>query len=224
MKINVIITGATGMVGKGVLLECLDHPGVQSVLSVSRRPLEMSHDKLKELIVEDFFSLQGYAQKLNGYNACFFCLGTSAFGMREEEYRKITYDLTVQFALTLLEMNDDMTFCYVSGAGTDSAEKSRQMWARVKGRTENALLRMPFRAAYMFRPGVIQPLKGVRSATKLYNAMYTVLNPVVSILRRLSPGLATTSVEVGQAMIHAVLYGYDKKHLENLDIHLLASR
>lgn len=223
-KIKVIITGTTGMVGSGVLIECLEHAEVEEILSVSRRPLGMSHPKLKELVLPDLYDLRPNVHQLEGYNACFFCLGTSAMGLNEEEYSKITHGLTVQFAGTVLERNEGLIFCYVSGAGTDSTEQGRQMWARVKGRTENDLLKMPFRAAYMFRPGVIQPLKGVRSSTAWYHWIYTFLRPVISILRRISPALATTSVELGQAMINAVLQGYEKSHLENSDIHQLAGR
>ena len=174
MHMKVIITGTTGMVGKGVLLECLEHPAITGVLLVNRRPVGVQHPKLKEVIHKDFYDLSPVKAQLQGYDACFFCLGVSVVGLTEEQYTKTTYDLTLHFAETVI--NPRMTFIYVSGTGTDSSEQGRTMWARIKGRTENALLKMPFKAAYMFRPGIILPMKGVRSATSWYNAITAILN------------------------------------------------
>lgn len=218
-----IITGSTGMVGKGVLLECLDDPNVSSVLIVNRSSIEIKHPKLTEILIEDFFDLGKIENELAGYNACFFCLGTSSAGKKEESYHKITFDLTLHFAKTLLRKNPQITFCYVSGAGTDSTEKGRSMWARVKGKTENALLKLPFKAAYMFRPGFIQPMKGVKSKTKIYNAIYLVLKPLFAVLK-VFPKLATNTEKFGKAMINVVVKGYDKSILEIVDINLLAQR
>ena len=214
MGLKVIITGTTGMVGKGVLLECLEHPEVSEVLIINRSSIGMQHPKLKELIHKDFYNLQPVQEQLQGYDACFFCLGVSSVGMSEEAYTKPTYDLTLHFAETVI--NADMTFIYVSGSGTDSTEKGSIMWARVKGKTENALLEMPFKAAYMFRPGVILPVKGVKSKTPLYNFFYVILRPFFPLMSKMNS--VTDSAKVGQAMINVVLHGSDKVHLENKDI------
>jgi hypothetical protein len=222
MKIKAIITGATGMVGKGVLLECLDSPEVESVLSISRQSLEMEHPKLKEIIHKDFLDLSPIQDQLAGYNSCFFCLGVSSFRMSEETYTRLTYDLSLHFAQTVLAQNPDMTFCYVSGTGTDSSEKGNSMWARVKGKTENAIMALPFKASYMFRPGVIIPEKGVKSKTPLYNSLYVLMNPLFPLIKKAFPKYMTTSVKVGQAMINSILTGYEKRHLENADINILA--
>ncbi len=224
MKFNVIITGSTGMVGKGVLLECLEHPDVASILVINRRPLGMSHPKLKEVIHQDFFDLEAIRNNLSGYDACFFCLGVSAAGMSEEKYTHLTYDLTMGFARVLVQLNPGMTFCYVSGMGTDETEKGRQMWARVKGKTENDLLSLGFRQAFMFRPGFIQPYKGVRPASAWYGVIYPILKPFYPILKRIFPGAVTTSVNVGLAMIEVVKKGYSKRRLENPDINKLAGK
>ena len=223
MKVKAIITGSTGMVGKGVLLECLENKEVESVLVINREPVGISHKKLKEIIRTDFYDLSGIRDELAGYNACFFCLGVSSFRMSEAKYTKITHDLTINFAETLLELNPEMTFCYVSGTGTDSSEKGRSMWARVKGKTENELLKMPFKSAYMFRPGYIHPMKGIKSKTRLYNALYVVFKPLYPILNFLFPKYVTTTVNTGKAMISAAITGYEKKHLENEDINKLAN-
>lgn len=217
MAIKVIITGTTGMVGKGVLLECLDHPQVAEVLIVNRSSIGMQHPKLKELLHKDFYNLDAVKQQLQGYDACFFCLGVSSVGMNEETYHKPTYDLTMHFAQTVI--NPDMVFCYVSGTGTDSTEQGSSMWARVKGKTENALLNMPFKAAYMFRPGVILPVKGVKSKTPLYNFFYVILRPLFPLMSKMQS--VTDSAKVGQAMIQVALHGSTKKHLENKDINEL---
>ena len=222
MKIKVIITGATGMVGKGVLLECLDSDSIDSVLVINRRSIDMEHEKLKELILQDFYDLSPIEDQLKGYDACFFCLGTSAYRMSEEDYTKITYDLTLHFANILLNLNPEMTFCYVSGQGTDSTEKSRMMWANVKGKTENALLSMPFKKAYMFRPGFIQPMRGIKSSTKMYNTMYAIMKPFVPLLKLFFSNSMTNTDRVGKAMINSVTIGYDKTYLDNKDINQLA--
>ena len=211
------------MVGKGVLLECLESAEVESVLIINRRPLGMEHAKLKEIVHGDFHDLSSIRSELGGYNACYFCLGVSSVGMKEESYAHVTYDLTLHMAEILVELNKEMTFCYVSGTGTDSSEKGRTMWARVKGRTENALFALPFKAAYMFRPGYIQPMKGIRSATKLYNALYVVFKPLYPLLKSLFPKYVTSTVQVGEAMINIVSKGYEKKFLENRDINVVAA-
>ena len=224
MKLKVIITGSTGMVGKSVLLECIDRPEIESILVINRRPLDIKHEKVTEILLNDFFNLSAIEDNLRGYDACYFCLGVSAFRMSEEEYTRITYDLTLHFADTVLKLNPDLQFCYVSGQGTDSSEIGRVMWARVKGRTENALLNMPFNKSYMFRPGFIQPMKGIRSSTKLYNALYVVFKPFYPLLKALFPKQITSSVQIGNAMINIVIYGSEKIHLNNNDINLLAER
>lgn len=217
MKIRVIITGTTGMVGEGVLLACLDHPEVERVLSVSRRPSGYSHPKLREVVHPDLFDLAPIEAALADYNACFFCLGVSSIGMKKEEYRHVTYDLTLNFAHTVARLNPEMTFCYVTGAGTDSSEQGSTTWARVKGATENALLRI-FRRAYMFRPAFMQATTG----QKHLKSWYKLLGWVYPIGRTLYPAGFCTLQEVGQAMIHAVSRGYPKPVLEVKDIVELA--
>ena len=222
MNLKVVITGATGMVGKGVLLECLDNDNIDSVLVINRRSIDMEHDKLKEIVHQDFYDLTSIEDQLKGYDACFFCLGVSAYRMSEADYTKITYDLTLHFAKTLLRLNPDITFIYVSGQGTDGSEKGRIMWARVKGKTENAILVMPFRKSYMFRPGFIQPMRGIKSSTKMYNTIYTIIKPFMPVLKLLFPKSITNTDRVGKAMINSVTIGYDKTHLDNKDINQLA--
>lgn len=214
MKINAIITGVTGMVGEGVLHECLLHPDVESVLVINRKPCGVKHEKLLEIIHKDFSDLSSIESQLKGYNACFFCAGVSSVGKKEDEYRRITYDLTLNLAKTLLKLNPDMTFCYVSGVGTDSTEKGRSMWARVKGKTENDLLKFGFKDAYMFRPGYIQPTKGLKNAYKIYK----VFVPFYPILKTLFPKYVVSLEELGKAMINVTLYESDKKVLECRDI------
>ena len=174
---KVLILGSTGMVGKGVLLECLEDSDIKNILVLNRQSCNISHNKLKEIIHENFFDFSTIKEQLKGFNACFFCLGVSAAGLDEKKYSKITYDLTLGFAQIMLELNPNSIFCYVSGAGTDSSEKGRIMWARIKGKTENALLALPFKESYMFRPGYIQPLKGVKSKTGAYNVFYSIFKP-----------------------------------------------
>lgn len=218
-----IIFGASGMVGQGVLMECLDSPDVESVLVLGRSPCGLDHAKLREILHQDFFDYLPLKEDLTGYDACFFCLGVSAAGMSEEKYTHLTHDLTLAGAKFLAERNPQMTFCYVSGSGTDSSEKGRIMWARVKGATENRLLEIPFKAAYMFRPGYIQPLKGIRSKTPLYQGLYTVLSPLYPVLSALFPRHVTTTEKVGLAMIHVARDGYPKPVIESRDINDLAS-
>lgn len=224
MKIKAIITGTTGMVGKGVLIECLDSPEVDSVLVINRHILGIEHPKLKEIVHSNFYDLTSIENRLSGYNTCFFCAGISSFRMSEKDYTKVTYDLTLNFAKTLLRLNPEMTFNYVSGTGTDSSEKARVMWARVKGKTENDLLAMPFKNAYMFRPGYIQPMKGIKSKTKLYNSLYVVFKPMYPLLKALMPNGVTSSPQIGTAMINSVTKGYEKQILTNRDINILAGR
>lgn len=214
-----MIFGATGMVGQGVLRECLLDPDVTGVLTVGRAPLPQRHPKLRELIREDVSDLAPIEDEIGDYDACFFCLGVSSAGMSEDAYRKVTYDLTLSVARTLAK-HPDLTFVYVSGQGTDSTERGRSMWARVKGRTENALLELPFRA-YMMRPGYIQPLHGIRSKTRLYAALYAVTAPLYPLLRRIAPGAVTTTEQVGRAMIHVARAGAPKRILETRDINAL---
>ncbi len=221
---KVVLLGATGMVGGAALLECLDDPRVDAVLSVSRRSCGVRHPKLAEALADDLFRLDAVRPALAGADACFFCLGVSALGMTEAAYTRVTHDLTLSVAQDLLAAGTRPVFCYVSGAGTDATASGRSMWARVKGRTENDLLALPFRAAYMLRPAFIQPLRGVRSKTPLYQAFYTVLAPLSSILPRLVPGLATTSVALGRALIRLAAEGYARPILETRDINRLGAK
>jgi uncharacterized protein YbjT (DUF2867 family) len=215
--VKVILFGATGMVGQGVLRECLLDPDVETVLAVGRTPTGQTHPRLQELIAQDLWNLNPVGEKLAGYNACFFCLGVSAAGMKAADYERLTYNLTLSVAAALLERNPAMTFIYVSGSGTDSTERTRMMWARVKGKTENALLRMPFKAAYMFRPGYIQPLHGVRTKTNWYRAFYAVLAPLYPLLKFV-PKYVTTTECVGRAMLRVTREGFDRSILESRDI------
>ena len=219
MAIKVIITGATGMVGEGVLLECLAHPEVAEVLLVGRKAFGRVHPKLKELVVPDFLHLDGVRDHLSGYDGCFYCAGVSSVGMKEPEYTRVTYDVTLQFAEVLAGLNPGMVFDYVSGAGTDSSEKGRVMWARVKGRTENALMRLGFRRVYAFRPGYIGATEGQRNVPSYYK-YFALLIPV---LYRVLPTHGCTMREVGLAMISSVLVEYPKQVLEVKDIKTLAA-
>jgi hypothetical protein len=215
--LRIILTGATGMVGEGVLLTCLEHPDVECVLIVNRRPSLITHPKFKELLVPDFFSLDAFQDRLHGYNACFFCAGVSSVGKSEAEYTRVTHDLTLNFARTLQPLNPEMTFIYVSGAGTDSSEKGRLMWARVKGRTENELLRAGFRAAYNFRPGFMRHVPGQRNLMASYR-YFAWLYPIARVL---APNYVSTMRQVGLAMIHATQRGYPRPILEVADIKAL---
>jgi uncharacterized protein YbjT (DUF2867 family) len=214
MKLSVIITGATGMVGEGVLHEALQHPDIERVLVINRKPCGVSHPKLTEIIHKDFLDLSSIEASLSGYNACFFCLGVSSVGIKEDEYRRLTYDLTMNFASTLARLNPSMTFCYVSGKGTDSTEKGRLMWARVKGKTENDLMKLPFKAVYNFRPGYMHPTKGLKNTLSGYKYI-SWLYPVLKVL---TPNSASTLKEMGDAMINTALRGYPKPILEVSDI------
>ncbi len=218
---KVVLFGATGMVGQGVLRECLQDSRVEAVLAIGRSATGQQHPKLKELAHKDLFDYGSVELALKGYGACFFCLGISSAGMSEADYRHITYDLTLAAAKALARLDPGMTFIYVSGAGTDSTEHGRVMWARVKGATENALLKLPFKAAYMFRPGAIRPMHGIKSKTPLYNAFYVALGPLLWLLGWLAPGLVTTTEQMGQAMIKAAAEGAPKPLLETRDINRL---
>jgi len=219
-KVNAILTGATGMVGEGVLHECLLHPEVESVLVITRKPCGVLHPKLKEIINTDFFDLSAIENQLSGYNACFFCLGVSSLGMKEPEYTRISYTLTMNVAQTLSKLNPGMTFCYVSGAGTDSTEKGRMMWARVKGKTENDLAKLPFKAAYAFRPAFMLPTKGLKNTLSFYKYI-TWLYPIV---HPLFPNSFGTLKELGLAMINCGIFGSEKKVLQAKDIAMLAMK
>ena len=215
IEIKVIITGATGMVGEGVLFECLQNSRVSDVLIINRRHYEMQHPKLKELIVPDFLKLSDFAANLKGYDACFFCAGISSVGMKEDKYARITYDTTIAVAKAVLEVNSNMVFTYVSGAQTDSSEKGRMMWARVKGKTENDLAKLSFKAEYNFRPGAMLPFPNQKNWKPLFKFL-------VKIIKLFSPKNVLSMHEVGLAMINAVTIGYDKNVLEIKDIKALA--
>ncbi len=220
---RVVIFGATGMLGAGALLECLDDARVETVLAVVRRPTGLAHPKLTEVVRSDFFHYDDLRPRFAACNACFFCLGVSSAGLSEAEYHRLTYDLTLAAAREMAAANPAMTFCYVSGQGTDSSERGRSMWARVKGKTENALLALPFKAAFMLRPGLIQPLRGVRSGTRLYQAFYSVFGFLLPLLGRLAPGQLTTTVSVGRALIRLADGGYPSRILATADINRLAA-
>jgi uncharacterized protein YbjT (DUF2867 family) len=218
---KVILFGATGMVGQGVLRECLLDPGVERVLAVARSATGQRHPKLHEIICGNFVDYSAIEPQLTGYDACFFCLGVSSVGMSEERYRHLTYDITMAAATTLSRLNPGMVFTYVTGRGTDSTERGSLMWARIKGKTENDLLKLPFKAAYMFRPAGIQPLHGVRSKTAWVQAIYVATSPLLTLLTRVAPQYMTTSEQLGRAMIKVTRDGYPKPVLESEDINRL---
>jgi uncharacterized protein YbjT (DUF2867 family) len=218
---QVLIFGATGMVGQGVLRECLLAPDVTRVVAIGRSATGVSNQKLRDLVHKDLHEYASIEQALAGFDACFFCLGITSAGMSETDYTRITYDITAAAAETLARLNPAMTFIFVSGAGTDSSERGRLMWARVKGRAENAVLGL-FKAGYAFRPGVIQPLHGIRSRTLAYNIVYTVLAPMVSLLRYLLPRYVITTEEMGRAMLNVARHGAPQRILENPAIHAAA--
>jgi uncharacterized protein YbjT (DUF2867 family) len=222
--VKVILFGATGMIGQGTLRECLLDSGVDRVLSVGRSPSAQQHPKLRELVHADLFDLSAIQGELDGYDACLFCLGVSSAGMSEQDYRRVTLDLTLSVARALVERNPGMTFLYISGAGTDSSERGRSMWARVKGETENALLKLPFKASYMLRPGFIQPMHGVKSRTTLYRIIYAVMGPLYPVTSLLFPGFVTTTEKLGRAMLAVAAKGADKRVLEVRDINEIAER
>jgi hypothetical protein len=220
-KLKVIITGTTGMVGEGVLHECLQHNDVEQVLLVNRKTSGLTHPKLKEILHTDFFNLSAIEEQLGGYNACFFCLGVSSVGMKEPEYYHLTYDLTMHFAETLSKQNNnEMTFCYVSGAATDSTEQGKVMWARVKGKTENDLMKLPFKAVYNFRPGALEPTKGLKNTLVYYNY----LGWLMPIIRLLAPKHICKLKDLGMAMINAASKGFTKKIVEVPDIIALSKQ
>jgi hypothetical protein len=219
-KIRAILTGATGMVGEGVLHECLLHDDVEAVLVVSRKLCGISHPKLKEIIHPDFYDISSIESQLTGYNACFFCLGTTSLGKKEAEFYKITYTLTMHFAQTLTRLNPSMTFCYISGAATDTSEKGRIMWARVKGKTENDLMKLPFKQVYNFRPGYMNPTKGLKNTI----GFYKYISWMYPFLRAVFPKYFITLKELGLAMINTVNKGYEKQILEVNDIIVLSKK
>ncbi len=218
MKIKAIITGATGMVGEGVLHIALADPRVEKVLVINRRSCGVQHKKLIEILHKDFHDLSPIEPQLSGYNACYFCLGVSSMGMKEEQYRHLTYDLTMHVAQTLVRLNPDMTFCYISGAGTDGTEQGRSMWARVKGKTENDLAKLPFKAVYNFRPGYIQPMEGMKNTYRILKF----ISWMYPGFKALFPKYVIRLEEVGKAMLNATLIGYRKQELECVDIRELA--
>lgn len=204
---RVILFGATGMVGQGVLRECLRDDAVSEIVCIGRTPVGIQHPKIEDLITANLFELDRIEDKLSGLDACFFCLGVSSGGMSEQDYRHLTYDLTLSAAGMLARSNPGMTFIYVSGAGTDSSERGRSMWARVKGATENALLRLPFKAAYMFRPGVIVPLDGIQSKTPSYRVFYRLFGVLLPALQRRFPRTICSTRSIGLAMLDVARYG-----------------
>jgi len=218
-KLNVILTGATGMVGEGVLDECLKNDRIEKVLVIGRRACQITHPKVTEIIHQDFFDLSAVEDQLRGYHACFFCLGVSWLGRSNEEYEKQTYDLTINFAKTLVQPNPEMTFCYISQQGADPTEKSLLSSARVKGKTENALIKLPFKRVYIFRPGFLKQTEGLKHANKLY----AYLNWIYPILRKISTGYASTLEELGRAMINSAAKGYENQVIEVEDINKLSN-
>ncbi len=218
MGLKVIITGSTGMIGKGVLLECLDNNEVEKVLLIHRSTVGIQHDKLEEIIHYDFENYDAISEKLKDYDAVFLCMGVSAAGMNEEKYTKVTYDFTLALAKKLFELNPNMTCIYVSGQGTDSSEKGRSMWARVKGKTENDLLKLGFKGTYMFRPGAIIPLRGIKSRTKAYQFVYDYLMWLVKLIKWISPKSVVNTTQLGLAMINIANRGYSKNIIDPADI------
>ena len=219
-KFNVIITGSTGMVGKSVLLECIEHPSIKKILLINRSTLNFDHPKVNEVLLTDFTQMQTIQDQLIGFDACFHCMGISSIGKSEEEFTKITFNLTKILADTMYKQNKDMVFNYVSGTLTDSSEKGKTMWARVKGKTENYILNKGFKDAYMFRPGGIVPEKGIRSSTGWYNVLYVLLKPFFPLMKRNKN--MTTTTKFGQAMINSLIFPTELKHLENENINHLA--
>jgi uncharacterized protein YbjT (DUF2867 family) len=221
---NVLLFGATGMVGQGVLRECLLDPDVQLVQTIGRTPTNRQDPKLREIVLEDLSDYTSVATSLEGFDACFFCLGVASAGMSEEAYERITYGITLAAAETLVRLNPQMTFIYVSGQSTDDTEEGRIMWARIKGKTENAISLLPFKATYAFRPGIIQPLHGIASKTRSYRILYSLTSPVLPTLRALFPNYILTTEQIGKAMLAAVRHGYHRTVLESKDIRALANR
>jgi uncharacterized protein YbjT (DUF2867 family) len=215
---RVILFGATGMIGQGVLRECLLDPGVEEVLSIGRSATGNAHAKLRELVRADLLDLAPIESTLEDLDACFFCLGVTSLGMTEADYRRVTRDIALAAAEILVRQNPGMTFVFVSGAGADSTERGGSMWARVKGETENALLRLPFKAVYIFRPAFVQPLHGVKSKTTLYRVLYTLLRPLIPLLTAKAPKYVTTTEQIGRAMLLVARQGAPKRVLESADI------
>jgi uncharacterized protein YbjT (DUF2867 family) len=220
MKLKVIMTGATGMVGEGVLQECIANPKVEKILLINRKSSGYTDPKIEEIIHSNFDDIGPIVDSVKDYDACYFCLGISSIGMNEEAYTKITYNLTLDFAKTLSAVNPQMTFCYVSGASTDSTEKGKQMWARVKGRTENDLMKLPFKAVYNFRPAFMKPSKGAKNV----KGIYKVINVLFPLLKIFSPSYFLSLEQVGKAMINVTIDGYAKQILEVKDIFLLSKK
>jgi uncharacterized protein YbjT (DUF2867 family) len=220
-KLKVIITGATGMVGEGVLYQCLQHPDVEKVLVITRHPSGYLHPKLTEIIHRDFFDISPLKDRLTGYNACYFCLGVTSLGKNEAEYTKFTYTLTMNFAETLAKLNPDMTFCYISGTGTDSSEKGKTMWARVKGKTENDLMKLPFKAVYNFRPAGILPFLPLKPSQTYYKTL-KYFGWILPVMKMIVPHYVVELKDLAAAMINASLMGYSKNILEVKDIKILA--
>ena len=223
MKIRAIIIGATGMVGEGVLYECLNNDDVDQVLVIGRQSCGYNHPKLKEIIHNDLLNISSLSDKLMGYNACYFCLGVSALGRQEAEYFKFTYTLAINFATVLSKLNPGMTFCYISGTGTDSSEKGKVMWARVKGKTENDLMKLPFKSVYNFRPGGIETNLPVKPSMTYYKT-YKYASWIFPVLKLIAPNYVTSIKDLALAMIYASISGYGKSVLEVKDIKLLARK
>lgn len=220
-KLKVIITGATGMIGEGVLYECLHHPEVEKVLVISRNPCGYTHPKLSEIIHKDLSDISSLSDSIKGYNACYFCLGVTSLGKNEEDYTRLTYTLTLNFATVLASINPEMTFCYISGASTDSSEKGKTMWARVKGKTENDLMKLPFKQVYNFRPGGIEPFLPLRPSQTYYKT-YKYLSWLFALMKVITPNMVITLKDLAASMIHVSLTGYSKNILEMKDMKLLA--
>lgn len=220
-KLKVIITGATGMIGEGVLYECLNHAEVEKVLVISRNPCGYSHPKLNEIIHKDLSNISSLSESVKGYNACYFCLGVTSLGKNEEDYTRLTYTLTLNFATILASFNPDMTFCYISGASTDSSEKGKTMWARVKGKTENDLMKLPFKLVYNFRPGGIEPFLPLRPSQTYYKS-YKYLSWLLALMKVITPNMVITLKDMSASMINASLIGYSKNILEMKDMKMLA--
>jgi uncharacterized protein YbjT (DUF2867 family) len=218
---KVVLFGATGMLGQGVLRECLLAPDVESVLAIGRSATGVKHPKFREIVHADMWHYDAIAGQLRGFDACFFCLGVTSAGMSEADYSRVTHDITMAAAETLCRLNPDMTFVFVSGAGADTTEQGRSMWARVKGKTENAIFRLPFKASFAFRPGVVQPVHGERSRTAAYRVLYAITKPLLPLFRRLWPGQILTTEQFGRAMLRVVRQGAPKRVLESSDINAL---
>lgn len=220
MGYNILITGSTGMVGKGVLLECIDHSSISGINLINRRSVDIEHPKINEMIHGEFQDFSGLSDSLRSLDACFFCLGISALGKSEQEYTRVTYDITLKLARLLSGINHEMVFCYVSGAGTNI--ESNSMWARVKGRTEQDLLKLPFKKVVLFRPGYIQPLRGIRSSTGWYNAVYRITSPIYPVIKSLFPNSVTNTSKIGLAMINCLTHDNHPQILDNQNINKLA--